>query len=168
MSQEVQPGILYSEDRIRVLADLKEGLLDYLDLADWTFQDQFFAFLLGIRFFEICGASYPTPRKKEEVAVWFLLACAVQMKLHTTASYEKLPGILRSGAVLSRVKFNVGGVEGGFNRKNKKERSSPIHHDTARKFFKDTAGEQIREWHNQAVQEFIHYQKGFDPEGILF
>ena len=98
--------------------DLKDGRLDYLDLADWTFQDKFFAFLLSIRFFEICGASYPSPRKKEEVPLWFLLACMVQMKLHTTASFEKLPGILRSGAVLSRVKFNVGGKNGGLNHKN--------------------------------------------------
>jgi hypothetical protein len=160
-------AILYQENQIKVLTDLKEGRLDYLDLADWTFQDRFFAFLLGVRFFEICGASYPTPRQKEEVAVWFLIACGVQMKLHTTASYDRLPGILRSGAVLSRVKFNVGGVQGGFNNKNKKERQSPIHQDTARKFFKDTPAKEIRQWHNGSVQQFIGHNGGFDKEGIF-
>ena len=120
--KETCAPIIYEENRIKVLNALKDGRIDYLDLADWTFQDRFFAFLLGIRFFEICGASYPTPRRKEEVALWFLLACKVQMKLHTTASFDELPGVLRSGAVLSRVKFNIGGSSGGFNNKNRRER----------------------------------------------
>ena len=127
-------AIIYKENKDKVRRDLKEGKLDYQDLSSWTFQDRFFAFLLAIRFFEICGASYPSPRKKEEVPLWFLLACLVQMKLHTTSSFRRLPGILRSGAVLSRVKFNVGGTEGGFNHKNRRKRESAIHHDTARKF----------------------------------
>lgn len=167
MSEDIGTPIIYEENRIKVLAALKDGRIDYLDLTDWTFQDRFFAFLLGIRFFEICGASYPTPRKKEEVALWFLLACKVQMKLHTTAAFDLLPGILRSGAVLSRVKFNVGGENGGFNNKNKKERTYPVHHDTARKFFKDTDPLEMRSWHNTDVQRFIRHNRGFDKHGIF-
>jgi hypothetical protein len=167
MNEANQGLILYEEDKVRVKRELKEGRLDYLDLADWTFQDKFFAFLLGIRFFEICGSSYPSPRKKEEVPIWFLIACKVQMKLHTTASFEKLPGILRSGAVLSRVKFNIGGEEGGFNRKNKKTRKTPVDHDTTRKFFKDTEAQKMRDWHNKDIQQFIQRNKGFDDDGIF-
>lgn len=159
--------IIYEENKIKVLNELKEGRLDYLDLADWTFQDRFFAFLLGLRFFEICGASYPTPRKKEEVALWFLLASKVQMKLHTTSVFNQLPGILRSGAVLSRVKFNVGGENGGFNNKNKKERDSVIHHDTARKFFKNTDPVKLKDWHNKDIQKFIRRNRGFDKHGVF-
>ncbi len=167
MSGESIKPIIYEENRIKVLNDLKDGRLDYLDLADWTFQDRFFAFLLGLRFFEICGASYPSARKKEEVPLWFLLACKVQMKLHTTSAFTQLPGILRSGAVLSRVKFNVGGNGGGFNNKNRKQRSSAIHHDTARKFFKDTDPLKLRNWHNSDVQRFIRTNRGFDKHGIF-
>lgn len=160
-------SIIYEENKVKVLNDLTDGRLDYLDLADWTFQDRFFAFLLGLRFFEICGASYPTPRRKEEVALWFLLASKVQMKLHTTSVFKQLPGILRSGAVLSRVKFNVGGENGGFNNKNKKERTSAIHHDTARKFFKDTDPDKLRDWHNKDIQKFIRRNRGFDKHGVF-
>ncbi len=159
--------MLYEENKIQVAKDIKEGRLDYQDLADWTLQDRLFAFLLEIRFFEICGASYPSPRRKEEVPVWFLLACKVQMKMNTTASFNRLPGILRSGAVLSRLKFNIGGCNGGFNNKNKKERESVIDHDTARKFFKDTDRDKLRDWHNQDVQRFIKANEGFDPSGIF-
>lgn len=167
MSNSAEVPIIYEENRIKVSSALKDGRIDYLDLADWTFQDKFFAFLLGLRFFEICGASYPTPREKEEVALWFLLACKVQMKLHTTAAFDELPGILRSGAVLSRVKFNVGGSNGGFNNKNKKDRVSPVHHDTARKFYKDTDPMEMRHWHNTEVQRFIRHNRGFDKHGIF-
>jgi len=167
MIEERVAPIVYEENKVKVLEDLKDGRLDYLDLADWTFQDRFFAFLLGVRFFEICGASYPTPRKKEEVPLWFLLACKVQMKLHTTSAFDQLPGILRSGAVLSRVKFNVGGVKGGFNNKNKKERSCAVHQDTPRKFFKDTNPVELRDWHNKEVQKFIRKNRGFDKHGIF-
>lgn len=167
MNEEIINPVIYEENKIKVINDLKDGRVDYLDLADWSFQDKFFAFLLGIRFFEICGASYPTPRKKEEVALWFLLACKVQMKIHTTSCYEQLPGILRSGAVLSRVKFNVGGENGGFNNKNKKERTSAVHHDTLRKFFKDTKPEELKNWHNKDIQKFIRKNRGFDKHGIF-
>lgn len=167
MSSEQLVPIIYEENRIKVLTDLEDGRVDYLELSKWSFQDKFFAFLLGIRFFEVCGASYPNPRKKEEVPLWFLLACQVQMKLHTTSAFHRLPGILRSGAVLTRVKFNVGGVKGGFNNKNRHERQSPICFDTARKFYKDTDPECLRSWYNTEVQQFIRHQRGFDKEGIF-
>jgi len=159
--------VIYEENKTCVKSDLQQGHLDYQDLSTWTFQDKFFAFLLTIRFFEICGANYPSPRKKEEVPVWFLLISLMQMKLHATSSFNRLPGILRSGAVLSRIKFNIGGAQGGFNRKNKKERVSAVHPDTARKFFKDTDSFKQREWHNKDVQKFIKANKGFDAEGIF-
>ena len=167
MSKEKVAPIIYEENSVKVLNELKEGCVDYLELADWTFQDRFFAFLLGLRFFEICGASYPSPRRKEEIPLWFLLACKVQMKLHSTSSFLQLPGILRSCAVLSGVGFNAGGENGGFNNKNKKERSSPIHHDAARKFFKDTDPLKLRGWHNNDVQRFIRTNRGFDKHGIF-
>jgi len=167
MSEEKIIPIIYEESKVKVLEEIKDGRLDYLDLADWTFQDRFFAFLLGVRFFEIYGASYPTPRKKEEIPLWFLLACKVQMKLHTTSVFDQLPGILRSGAVLSRLKFNLGGVRGGFNNKNRKERDCAVHQDTARKFFKHTDAVKLRDWHNKEIQRFIRKNRGFDKHGIF-
>jgi hypothetical protein len=63
--------------------------------------------------------------------------------------------------------INVGGVNGGFNNKNRRERISPIHHDTARKFFKDTDPKELRDWHNKDVQQFISRNRGFDKHGIF-
>ncbi len=49
MSEDKIMPIIYEENRIKVLNDLREGKLDYIDLSDWTFHDKFFAFLLGMR-----------------------------------------------------------------------------------------------------------------------
>jgi hypothetical protein len=107
--------IVFRENKVEVRRRLKDGRIDYLDLTSWSFQDRLFGFLLEERFFEWCGASFPTPRQRENIPVWFLLGCGLQMKLHRTAAFQRLEYILRSGSILTRVKFNVGLKEGGFN-----------------------------------------------------
>jgi len=167
MSQERRQVVIYEENKVKVLDKLKEGNAEYMDLSSWSYQDRFFAFLLGIRFFEICGSTYPTPRKKEEVPVWFLLCCAVQMHMNATGVYSKLPGLLKNGPILSRVKFNVGGFDGGFNHKNRTARTTPIDFDSARKFFKSTQPAPQRHWYNNEVIKFFRHNRAFDKWGIF-
>lgn len=160
--------ILFKENKVEVRRRLKDGRVDYLDLTSWSFQDRFFGFLIEERFFEWCGSSYPTPRERENIPVWFLLACAVQMKLHRSAAFHKLRHILRSGSILTRVRFNVGLKGGGFNHKNRKEREIPIHPDGARKFFTDTEASALEDWYNQDVQKWLRRHRGYsDKEGIF-
>jgi hypothetical protein len=88
--------ILFQENKVEVRRRLKDGRIDYLDLTSWSFQDRFFGFLIEERFLEWCGSSFPTPRERENIPVWFLLGCAVQMKLHWTAVFQRLEYLLRS------------------------------------------------------------------------
>jgi len=159
--------VVYEENRIKVLDKLNNGEVEYADLSSWSYQDRFFAFLLGMKFFEKAAVTYPSPRKKEEVPVWFLLCCEVQMRLHTTSAHSRLPGILKSGPILSRVKFNIGGIDGGFNYKNRKERLSVIDQDCARKFSKDTSYLALRNWYNDAVVSTMRTHRAFDKHGIF-
>jgi hypothetical protein len=160
--------ILFQENKVEVRRCLKDGRIDYLDLSSWSFQDRFFAFLIEQRFFQWCASSYPTPRERENIPVWFLLACALQMKLHGTGAFQRLERILRSGSILTRARFNIGLQEGGFNHKNKKRRETPIDPDTARKFFTDTAAERLEEWHNTEVQAWLRRHRAYaDKEGIF-
>ena len=160
--------ILFQENKVEVRRRLKDGRIDYLDLTSWSFQDRLFGFLLEERFLEWCGSSYPTPRERENIPVWFLLGCGIQMKLHRTAAFQRLNYILRSGSILTRVKFNVGLKEGGFNYKNKKARQSPIDPDTARKFFTDTEASGLESWYNTDVQKWLRRHRGYsDKEGIF-
>lgn len=160
--------IVFQENKVEVRKRLKDGRIDYLDLTSWSFQDRLFGFLLEERFFEWCGASYPTPRERENIPIWFLLACGIQMKLHRTAAFNRLEHVLRSGSILTRAKFNVGLKGGGFNKKNKKPRKVAIDPDTARKFFKDTEACGVEHWYNTDVQGWLRKHRGYsDKEGIF-
>jgi hypothetical protein len=164
----VSEVIVFQENKVEVRKRLKDGRIDYLDLTSWSFQDRLMSFLIEEQFFEWCGSSYPTPRERENIPVWFLLGCAVQMKLHRTAAFQRLEYILRSGSILSRVKFNVGLKGGGFNQKNKKEREVPIDPDTARKFFTDTEASRVENWYNTDVQRWLRRHRGYsDKEGVF-
>ena len=160
--------ILLKENKVEVRKRLKDGRIDYLDLTSWSFQDWLFGFLIEERFFEWCGSSYPTPRERENISVWFLVACALQMKLHRSAAFHRLEYILRSGSILTRVRFNVGLRGGGFNGKNRKERKSPIDQETARKFFTDTKASEVEDWYNTDGQKWLRRHRGYsDREGIF-
>jgi len=160
--------ILFQENKVEVRKRLKDGRIDYLDLTSWSFQDRLFGFLIEERFFEWCASSYPTPRERENIPVWFLLACVIQMKLHRTAAFRRLEYILRSGSILTRVKFNMGATGGGFNEKNKNGREIPIDQDTARKFFTDTEASGVQDWYNIDVQKWLRRHRGYsDKEGIF-
>lgn len=157
--------IVYEENKPKVKRALQEGLIEYLDLSRWSFIDNFFGFLLSANFFKWSAQTYPTPRVKQEVPVWFLLSCSLQMKLHTTASFHALPGILRSGSILTRLKFNLGEKNGGFNRKNKKPRKTAVDQDTVRKYFKTTNPFAMQLWFNHDVVKWIRRHRGFDKRG---
>jgi hypothetical protein len=164
----VDEVIIFQENKVEVRKRLRDGRIDYLDLTSWSFQDRLFGFLIEERFLQWCGASFPTPRQRENIPVWFLLGCAIQMKLHRTAAFQRLDYILRSGSILTRVKFNVGMTAGGFNSKNKKGREIPIDQDTARKFFTHTEASQIEQWYNTDVQKWLRRHRGYsDKEGIF-
>jgi len=82
----VDDVILFTENKVEVKKRLEDGRIDYLDLTSWSFQDRLFAFLLEEQFFAWYAAHYPTPRERENIPVWFLLASAIQMKLHRSAA----------------------------------------------------------------------------------
>ena len=161
------PWVVFKENKPKVLAELKDGRMDYLDLSEWSFVDRLFGFLLANGFLDWAEESFPDPRQRVNIAPGFLVSVALQMKLHTTAAFDRIPGILRSGSILSRVRFNLGLREGGFNLRNKKERECVLHPDTVRKMFKGVKAKQMEQWHNGEVVGWYKRQRHFDKEGIF-
>ena len=92
-------------------------------------------------------ATYPNPRIKNEVPIWFLVTCQFLMRIHQTGRYHHLKYLLHAGSVLTKFGFNVGSQHIGFNDKNKQTRKTAINADTVRKFFKDTLTEDIQAWY---------------------
>jgi len=74
-------------------------------------------------FFDFVEDTYPSPRARKSIPFWILIGLMLQLKLNLSASFLSLPGILKSGAVLTRTSFNIGRIEGGFNKRNKYPRS---------------------------------------------
>lgn len=156
------------ENKKKVLREFEQGEVTYIDLSHWTFADRFVAFLLAIDFFAHAVRTYPNPRKKQEVPLWILICCALQMKLHTTSSFSRLPGILASGAILSRLGYNIGmNSGGGFNDKNRHDRGTPLDQDSVRKFYRDGNYLRTRGWYNRDLPSFFRSRRGFDKHGIF-
>ena len=160
--------LVITENKHKVKREFEQGMVTYIDLSHWTFADRFMAFLLAIDFFSHAVRTYPSPRKKQEVPLWILICCAVQMKLHTTSSFSRLPGILGSGAILSRFGYNVADTTGGgFNQKNRTDRTCPLDYDCVRKFYKDGDHLRYRRWYNTDMAMFFRRNRGFDKHGIF-
>ena len=93
----------------------------------------------------------------------------LQLKLSLSSSFLSLPGILKSGSVLTRTSFNIGRIEGGFNKRNKYPRSEGeiIDQDTLRKYFKDTNESELTSWNNTDVVKFLSSKQVIQKDGIF-
>ena len=160
---------VFVKNRPKVMAALKAGDIDYVDGTSWSFSDKFFAFLLSIGFFKYSEDTYPSPRQRKNIPLWILIGLMFQLKLSRSNSFYKLPGILKSGAVLTRTNFNIGRIEGGFNRKNKSPRAlgEIVNQDTLRKHYKDTDSDELTRWYNRDISKFFSSKRAILKEGIF-
>lgn len=158
---------VYHEDRDFVTRALGQGDIDFAAMSRWQFPDEFLCFAIEAGFFDFVDRSYPTPRKKTEVPIWFLLHCQLVLRLHLSARYDQLNHFLNAGSILSRVGFNIRNPKLGFNDKNRQERKTAVNPDTVRKFFKDSDRNEIRNWYNESVQGWFHGKRAFDDHGIF-
>lgn len=165
---EAAPLLVYEEDRVRVLAGLRAGRLEYADLTSWAFLDKFFALWLDRGFFTWAGQTFPSPRQRHHVPVWVLLAAFTQLKLHTEVAIRRLPYVLQAGSILRAlgVQLGVPGGDGGFNRRHRKPRRAPVDQDTVRKFMKDTDPQALLAWYSVDVVAWLREQRVFEGEGV--
>jgi Transposase DDE domain len=159
--------IVYQKNQKQIEKCLSQGAIDYAEISKWSFPDEFLCFVWERKLLEFINNSYPNPREKNEVPIWFLICCQFVMRLHQTGNYHHLGFLLNSGSLLTRFGFNIGAKKIGFNGKNKKTRKTVIHADTARKFFKDTNPMEIRKWYRNDLQKWFREQRTFDHRGIF-
>ena len=156
---------VYRESKEKVAECLKKGIQDLIESSRWSLADEFVAFILRVDFLSFADKTYPNPRKRNFIPVWFVICCQFVMKIHLEKSYLALGTLLKSGPVLSRIGFNVR-HELGFNELNKYDRETPVHQDAVRKFFKDTDPKSMREWFNVDLQKWFGRMGCFDTEGV--
>jgi len=158
---------VYEKSQRYVEQCLSEANIDYADITKWSFPDEFLCFVLETGLLKFIDSTYPNPREKNEVPIWFLITCQFIMRLHQTGKYSDLRYLLNSGSLLTRFGYNVGSKEIGFNYKNKKPRKTVIHDDTVRKFFKDTNSKEICEWYCSDLQQWFRKRHAFDHSGLF-
>jgi len=158
---------LYQKNQKQIQMQLGAGEIDYADSTCWSFPDEFLCFVMESQLLKFIDRTYPNPRIKNQVPVWFLVTCQFIMRLHQTGRYQHLRYLLNSGSLLTRFGFNVGASKIGFNDKNKKPRQTAVDADSVRKFFKDTRPAEIREWYQKDLQSWFRIQKAFEHHGIF-
>jgi hypothetical protein len=158
---------IYQKNQKQVELRLADGDISYADLTRWSFPDEFLCFILESNLLQFIDRTYPNPRVKNEIPIWFLISCQFVMRLYQTGNYHHLQFLLNAGSILTRFGFNVGAKKIGFNDKNKKPREVAVHADTVRKFFKDTNPSEIRDWYQNDLQSWFRIQKTFEHHGIF-
>lgn len=172
--------LAFSYDRSFVLDALRHGEIDYLEHVSEAAEADLFRHLIRRQVVQRLAATYPSPRKKEEVPVWIYLASELSLKLHAAQSYHAFPRILRSGGLIEALGPEMGGRKTrhpetgdvtlacpGFNDKNDYDRQSPCDQDFLRKFAHDTKADLLHAWFNREVPRLLRSLGLFDPEGLF-
>jgi hypothetical protein len=171
--------VIFEEHKALVLEALEEGEFDYIEAASEVVETDFFKFIQAKGILAKLGASYPSPRKKEEVPLWFYVASNLSMRLHGVHSFYGYPLVVRAGGMLNAfgpgrgrkvTHPDTGDITlacEGFNNKNHYDRQTPCDQDFLRKVAKDTDAEALMQWFATEVVQELRRQRAFDKEGIF-
>jgi hypothetical protein len=171
--------VIFEQNKPFVLEALGDGDFDYIEAASEVFETDFFRFIKGKKILDQLSQSYPSPRKKEDVPLWFYVASNLSMRLHGVQSFNGFPLLVRSGGMLNAFGPKAGRkvshpdtgdvtiVCEGFNKKNHYDRQTPCDQDFLRKMAKDTDAEALRRWFCDDGLRVFRNQRVFDKEGIF-
>jgi len=170
--------VIFEQNKPLVLEALGNGDFDYLEAANEVFETEFFRFIKAKSILDKLAETYPSPRRKEEVPLWFYVASNLSMRLHGEHSFNAFPLVVRSGGLL-----NALGPKGaqkvthpdsgdvtiacdGFNQKNHYDRQTPCDQDFLRKLAKDTQADALTRWFSTDAAALLRSRRAFDKEGI--
>ena len=171
--------MVFEHDRQFVIEALRQGEVDYLENVSEAAETDLFRHLIDRGVLKRLAETYPTPRKKHDVPIWFYLASQISLRLHGAAGYHAFPYVIRSGGLIAALGPEVGRKAvhpdtqdvtlacTGFNDKNHYDRQTPCDQDFLRKFARKTDAEQLQQWFNGEVPRCLRALKLFDPEGLF-
>jgi hypothetical protein len=171
--------VIFEENKPFVLQSLGNGDFDYIESASEVYEADFFRFIKAKAILDKLAASYPTPRKREDVPLWFYISSNLSMRLHGVHSFNAFPMVVRSGGMLNAFGPKAGRkvvhpdsgdvtiVCEGFNKKNYYDRETPCDQDFLRKVSKDTDTDALMMWFCTDVVRIFRRSRAFDKEGIF-
>jgi len=171
--------VIFEENKPLVLQALGNGDFDYIESASEVYETDFFRFIKARTILDKLADTYPTPRKKEDVPLWFYISSNLSMRLHGVHSFNAFPMVVRSGGMLNAFGPKAGrkvihpdngdvtiACE-GFNNKNYYDRETPCDQDFLRKVSKDTDADTLMRWFCADVVQIFRRSRAFDKEGIF-
>ncbi len=171
--------VIFEENKPLVLQSLGNGDFDYIESASEVYEADFFRFIKAKTILDKLAHSYPTPRKKEDVPLWFYISSNISMRLHGVHAFNAFPMVVRSGGMLNALGPKAGrkvvhpdngdvtiACE-GFNKKNYYDRETPCDQDFLRKVSKDTDADALMKWFGSDVVRIFRRSRAFDKEGIF-
>jgi hypothetical protein len=171
--------VCYERNQGFVLENFQKGEFDYMDTASEVVETEFFRHIGAKKILQELAATYPSPRKKHDVPVWFYMASNISMRLHGVHSFNAYPYVVRCGGMLNAFGPELGHKAkhpetgdvtlscAGFNEKNDYDRQTPCDQDYLRKFARATDAQRLMSWYNGDVAKVFKLHKAFDPEGIF-
>ncbi len=171
--------VILEENKPFVLQSLGNGDFDYIESASEVYEADFFRFIKAKTILDKLADTYPTPRKKQDVPLWFYISSNLSMRLHGVHSFNAFPMVVRSGGMLNAfgpkagrkvVHPDNGDVTiacEGFNNKNYYDRETPCDQDFLRKVSKDTDADALMRWFSTDVVRIFRSSRAFDKEGIF-
>ena len=83
--------VIFEQNKPLVLEALGDGEFDYVESASEVFETKFFRSIKAKAILDKLAETYPSPRKKEEVPLWFYIASNLSMRLHGVHSFNAFP-----------------------------------------------------------------------------
>ena len=163
----------------RVLEAFRRGEFDQLEIIGQADEKEFFELCFKEKILDALADPMPTPRQKEEVPKWFVLAANLSLKLHLENSFYAFERVVRCGGLLSALPPEIASKHfspktqqillecRGFNDKNHYQRTTPCDQDFLRKFVRDVPAADWQAWFNGPVQQTFQRYGFFDPAGIF-
>ncbi|RLA57223.1 MAG: hypothetical protein DRR04_13270 [Gammaproteobacteria bacterium] len=171
--------VVFEQDKPKVLQAFKDGEFDYIDAASEIFETDFFKYIGAKKILTKAAETYPSPRKKEEVPLWFYIASDLSLRLHGVHSFHAFPMVVQTGGMLNAFVPKAGHKAvhpdtkditiacEGFNGKNHYDRQTPCDQDFLRKLAKDTDANALMQWFGHDLVKIYRGQRAFDKEGIF-
>lgn len=169
----------FEVDPEAVREEIEHGRVDYIEVASHVAESRFFRSLFEQTPWEELVATFPTPRKKEEVPLWLYLSSQLTLRLHGAMGYGGYPYIVHCGGLKDVLgerqiqwkedpQTNRWSLEcQGYNQKNDYARITPCDPDFLRKLARDTDEEALQCWFGRAVPQYTQKTGLWDEEGIV-
>jgi len=170
---------LFERNDALVIEAFRRGEFDYLEGAQEVCEADFFRAIAEWKILDKLAASYPSPRKKQDVPLWVYIASDLSMRFHGEHHFHALPYVIRTGGLVQAfgpemghkaVHPETGEVSlrcEGFNNKNAYERQTPCDQDTVRKLARSTDAQKLERWFNEKVVGIFKQHHAFDREGLF-